>query len=86
MDRVTKRFLLKIGKGLAMLTYMIGSLAVGGFAAYLLGYDPGRGILLGGFVFMIAPLVFLLIRDVYRDAKREIEWENRKLMMNIKGE
>lgn len=85
MDRVTKRFLFKIGKGLAMLTYMIASLAVGGFTAYFLGYDPGQGILLGGFVFMILPIVVLLIRDVYRDAKREIEWENRELMMNIKG-
>jgi len=86
MSRVMKRFLTKIGKFLTMVTYMIASLAVPGYAAWFFGFDPGHGILLGGLIFMILPLVVLMIRDAYRDAKREIEWENRKLMMNIKGD
>ena len=86
MSRVMKRFLTKIGKFLAMFTYMVASLAIPAFIAHLLGFDPGHGILLGGLVFMILPLVVLMIRDAYQDAKREIEWENRKLMMNIKGD
>ena len=86
MSRVMKRFLTKIGKFLAMLTYVCASLAVPGFAAYFYGFNPGLAVLLGGIVFVILPMVISMIRDVYRDAEREIEWENRKLMMNIKGD
>ena len=68
-----------------MVAYMCASLAVPGYAAWFFGFDPGHGILLGGLVFMILPLVVLMIRDAYRDAKREIEWENRDLMRKIKG-
>jgi hypothetical protein len=27
----------------------------------------------------------LLVRDMWRDAKREVEWENRDMMRTLKG-
>ena len=86
MNRVWKRFLFKVAKGMAVIYYVLGSMFTGGFIAGWLGYDLEWGIMFGAGVFVIAPMTFYMIRDVYRDAKREVEWENQKLMRDIKGD
>ena len=86
MSRVWKRFLLKVAKGVGAVAYVLSSMVIPGVIAGSMGYDPEWGILIGAGVFVIAPLIFYVIRDVYRDAKREVEWENREMMRTLKGD
>ena len=86
MNRVWKRFLTKFANGAGAVAYVLSSMLIPGDIAHRMGYDTGWGILIGAGVFVIAPMIFYIIRDVYRDAKREIEWENRELMSHIKGD
>jgi hypothetical protein len=85
MSRIWKRFLFKVAKGVAVISYVLGSMFVGGFIAGWLGYDPEAGIMAGAFVMVIFPIIAFLLRDIYQDAKREVEWENRKMMDTLKG-
>lgn len=86
MSRVWKRFFLKVAKGIAVISYVLGSMLIGGFIAGWLGYDLEAGIMAGAFVMVIFPMIGYMIRDVYRDAKREVEWENREMMSALKGD
>jgi hypothetical protein len=86
MSRVWKRFLIKVSKGVGAIAYVLGSMFAGGFIAGWLGFDFENGILAGAGVMVILPMVAFLLRDVYRDAKREVEWENRDMLNTLKGE
>jgi hypothetical protein len=86
MNRVWKRFLFKIAKGVAAISYVLGSMLLGGAISHWLGYDIEAGIFAGAMVMVIMPMIVYMIRDVYRDAKREVEWENRDMMRSLKGE
>jgi hypothetical protein len=33
----------------------------------------------------VSPAFAYLIRDMWRDAKREVEWENRDMLNTLKG-
>lgn len=85
MSRVWKRFLIKVSKGVGAIAYVLGSMFAGGFIAGWLGFDVEAGILAGATVMVVLPMVAFLLRDVYRDAKQEVEWENRKMMNALKG-
>jgi len=86
MNRVWKRFLNKVAKGVGTVAYVLLSMFIPAVIAHRMGYDLEWGIMFGAGVFVIAPMTFYMIRDVYRDAKREVEWENQKLMRDIKGD
>lgn len=86
MNRVWKRFLIKVAKGAGTVAYVVMSMLIPGVIAGSMGYDPEWGILIGAGVFVIAPMIFYMIRDVYREAKREVEWENREIMNALKGD
>ena len=86
MSRVWKRFLIKVSKGVGAIAYVLGSMFAGGLIAGWLGFDFEAGILAGAGVMVILPMVAFLLRDVYRDAKREVEWENRDMLNTLKGE
>jgi hypothetical protein len=83
MSRVWKRFFNKMLKGIAFITYLFASMIIPGAIAYWLGFEPAMGILLGLTVFILLPMFVFMVRDVYRDSKREIEWENRKMMSDL---
>ncbi len=85
MNRVWKRFLFKVSKGLGAIAYVLGSMFAGGFIAGWLGFDVEAGILAGAVVMVFLPMVAFLLCDVYRDSKQEIEWENKDLIRKIKG-
>jgi hypothetical protein len=85
MSRVWKRFLLKVSKGVGVIAYVTGSMFAGGLTAGWLGFDIEAGIFAGAVVMVIFPMIAYLLRDIYRDAKQEVEWENRKMMNAIKG-
>lgn len=85
MSRVWKRFLFKVGKGVAVISYVLGSMLLGGFISHWLGYDPEAGIFIGVMTMVVLPMIAFLLRDTYKDAKQEVEWENRKMMSALKG-
>jgi len=47
-------------------------------------YEGGGALV--ALVFIALPILVYMIRDMWRDAKRKVEWENRELMRNIKGD
>jgi hypothetical protein len=85
MSRVLKRFLIKVSKGVGVIAYVLGSMFAGGLIAGWLGFDIEAGILTGATIMVFLPMIAYMLRDLYRDAKEEIEWENRKMMNAIKG-
>lgn len=85
MSRVWKRFLLKVGKGVGIIFYILGVMLGGGFVSVWLGYPFEPGVLAGAVLFIALPMVSYVLHDIYRDAKQEIEWENRKMMNTLKG-
>jgi hypothetical protein len=85
MSRVWKRFLIKVSKGVGVIAYVLGSMFAGGFVAGWLGFDVEAGIFAGAGVMVFLPMIAYLLRDIYRDAKQEVEWENREMMRTLKG-
>jgi hypothetical protein len=66
-----------------------------GFAAYLfavtVGADYANTLVKGGalivvVLFICIPVTVFLIRDMWRDAKRKVDWENEETMRALKGE
>jgi hypothetical protein len=83
VNRVWKRFLFKICKGLGVGAYVLGSMAVPGFISYKLGFPIELGMIAGATLFVLLPMILFMIYDVYKDSKREIEYENRQLMNKL---
>ncbi len=85
MSRVWKKFFVKISKGVAAITYMLGSMMLGGTVSYWLGYPFEAGVFTSSMLLIILPMIALLLRYVYKDSKQEVEWENHKMMNTLKG-
>jgi hypothetical protein len=87
MSRVWKRFLLKMSKGVVFLTYVLLAIFVPEYISQIvLGFESGQGAVIGMMVFIALPIFGYLIYDVYRDSKREIEIENRRIMRDLGGD
>ena len=82
MNRVWKKFFRKLAEPLAFMAYII-------FAAGLTMWTAeyvSQGMSVVVFVIMLpVPAFAFLIRDMWRDAKREVEWENRDMLDTLKG-
>lgn len=78
MNRVTKKFLGKILPPIGIMLYVaavvVVSTMVGGTAAFF-----------GPVVFLVIPLFVYMLYESYKDAKREVEWEDRDLLRDIKS-
>jgi hypothetical protein len=83
MSRVWKKFFIKVGKGLSVVAYVLGSMFVGGLIAGWLGFDIEAGILAGATVMVFLPMIAFLLRDVYRESKLEVQIENNKIMRDL---
>ena len=85
MTRVQKLFWKKLGivlsPAISTAFVLVSSYWVGVFT----GIDPNLTMFVGVIGFIIFPIAALIVRDIYRDAKREIERENRKMMNTLKG-
>jgi hypothetical protein len=84
MNRVWKKFLLNISKGLSMVLYVGVTIFLSGMLALHLGYDPGMGMAVGALVFLVLPILAMILRQEYKDAKLEVERENREMLRMIK--
>jgi len=86
MNRVWKKFLMKIGKAIAVVAYLFTvTLGVGIIATYV-GYNGEIAMVISVFVAIVAPIVVMMVRDEYQDSKWQVEQENREMMRNIKGD
>lgn len=80
INRVWKRTLLKLAKGVGL---VVGFIAYAGTGMYIGSYFFGskEGGLFG---FYAAGFIAFIIRWAYQDSKREIEYENERLMREIR--
>ena len=78
MNRVTKKFLLKLSPIAIGVVYTWIALEVAG-----LFENPLHGIIAAG-VMVIGPMIVYMLRETWLQAKREVEWENRDLVDSIK--
>ena len=65
-----------------------------GFAAYIFAVIVGAeyadtlfegGALVIAVLFICVPITVYLVRDMWRDAKEKVKWENEDLLRDIKG-
>lgn len=83
MNRVWKKFFRKLAGPIGFMAYVM--FAVGLTLWTMENVSEGVGIIV--FVIMIpVPAIAFLIRDMWRDAKSEVEWENEVMMRTLKGE
>jgi ABC-type transport system involved in cytochrome bd biosynthesis fused ATPase/permease subunit len=83
MSRVWKRFMFKLFRGASFVAYLSSAIIVPTAAAAYLGYPPQLGIFFGLMFGILLPMLFVLLRDVYYESKREVEQENNKLMRDL---
>jgi len=83
MSRVWKRFLKKIFYAIGFVLYFLAAIVIPEFVFQLFDLPPGMGATAGVALFIGVPVIGLIIRDVYRDAKREVEDENRRMMRTL---
>jgi hypothetical protein len=78
MNRVTKKFLLKLSPFAIGVVYTWIALEVAG-----LFEDPLHGIFAAG-VMVIGPMIIYMLRETWLQAKREVDWENETMMKTLK--
>ena len=81
MSRVWKQFLKNLAWPVGFATYLF-SVATG--ATYIETLYVGGGLLVV-VLFVALPVAIYLIRDMWRDAKQKVEWENEQMMRSLKG-
>ena len=81
MSRVWKHFLKNLAWPVGFATYLF-SVATG--ATYIETLYVGGGLLVV-VLFVALPVAIYLIRDMWRDAKQKVEWENEQMMRSLKG-
>jgi hypothetical protein len=86
MNRVWKHFFKNLAWPVGIAAYTFGSLVAGSYIAIWLGYDSEAGIQVSALVMIVLPVLAYLVRDMWRDAKRKVEWENKDMMRTIKGD
>ena len=83
MNRVWKKFFRKLAEPIGIVAYILFAMGLTLWTAE--NVNEGTSMLV--FVIMIpVPMFAYLIRDMWRQAKSEVEWENRDMMRRIKGD
>lgn len=82
MPRVWKHFLKNLAWPFGFAAYFFSVVAGASYADTLF---EGGGLIVA-VLFVCVPVTVYLIRDMWRDAKQKVEWENEDLMRQIKGD
>ena len=77
-NRVLKKFLIKLSPIAIGVVYTWIALEVAG-----LFEDPLHGIFAAG-IMVVGPMIAYMLRETWRDARREVENENREMMTALK--
>lgn len=83
MSRVWKKFFYKLSGPVLTMLYTCAVVAASILAGAHVAPWAGMAIIV---VWILFPVTALLVRDMYQDAKREVEWENREMMNTLKGD
>jgi hypothetical protein len=81
MNRHWKYFLKSLAKPLAAMAYVLAVIING---AWFEQYYTGAGALSIS-IFIVMPLMASLLRDMWLDAKRKVDFENEQMLRKIKG-
>lgn len=83
MPRVWKKFIRKLAEPMGVMAYILFAVGLTMWTAEYV--SKGASIIV--FVIMIpVPMFAYLVRDMWRQAKSEVEWENEDMMRRIKGD
>lgn len=82
MNRVWKHFFKNLSWPLGFVSYFI-IVSIG--ASYAEDVFFGGAIVVS-VIFFVLPMLVWLVRDMWRDAKQKVEWENEDMMRRIKGD
>ena len=82
MSRVWKQFLKNLAWPVGFATYLF-AVVIGAEYANMLFEGAALIVVV---LFICIPVAVFLIRDMWRDAKRKVDWENREMLRTIKGE
>lgn len=81
MNRVWKKFFKKLAGPIGFMAYILFAVGLTMWTAEYV--SQGASIVV--FVIMLpVPMFVFLIRDMWHDAKREVEWENRDMLNTLK--
>ena len=83
MNRVWKKFFGKLVEPLAYMAYGMFAIGLTFWSGTVVNEFTGIAVF---FIMIVIPAFSLIIRDMWRDAKREVEWENRDILNTLKGE
>ena len=75
MNRVWKKFLGKFVEPLAYMAYGMFAIGLTFWSGTVVNEFTGIAVF---FIMIVIPAVSPIIRDMWRDAKREVEWEGTK--------
>ena len=81
MNRVWKHFLKNLAWPVGIASYIV-AVSIGGVYADTL-FKGGSLVVVS--IFIAFPVLAYFVRDMWRDAKEKVEWENRKMMSTLKG-
>lgn len=81
--RVWLRFSVKVGKFLGFVLSMFAGIAMLGVLLTVVGVPFEIAVFVALIAGIISPMVYIVLRDVYKDAKLEVERENRELLYTL---
>ena len=82
MNRVWKKFFRKLAEPLGLMAYIMFAIGLTLWTAE--NVSEGWSVIVG-IIMLPVPMFAYLVRDMWRQAKSEVEWENRTMLNTLKG-
>ena len=83
MNRVWKKFLKNLAWSAGIAVYVCGAIALSFYVEKNMSESAGA---LVGLMFATLPMLGYVIHNMWLDAKRKVDWENREMLSIIKGD
>ena len=83
MSRVWKQFLKNLAWPAGTAIYVWSVIALAVYVEKNIYEDSGAALV--ALFFIALPILVYMIRDMWLDAKRKVEWENEEMMRTLKG-
>lgn len=85
MNRVWKKFFLKLAEPLGIVLYVCSAMILAEYVGTVLEYGKeGYAAVLGIMIFI--PILAIMLRMTWRQAKDEVDRENQDMLNTLKGE
>ena len=82
MNRVWKKFFRKLAEPLGLMAYIMFAIGLTLWTAE--NVSEGWSVIVG-IIMLPVPMFAYLVCDMWRQAKSEVEWENRTMLNTLKG-